>query len=132
MDQLDDRKFAQLCRNFIDAAAPAIHNGLEHDSEPETPQRVTHNLRFIFTSVVPFFFKDTMLELASLIAQSGTQKKIALRQDKASIDFADAIAMRLLEDHSLYAIRRFVPEELAMEGRATAQKLNLPNLAKVL
>lgn len=133
MDTLDKKHFAALCRDFIDAAAPAIHNGLEYDSEPETPQKVMTNLRFVFTAAMPYFFRDTMLEMAGMLAPERMQDSIARNQDKAAMAFADTIAARLMADHSLFAIRRFVPKTLnTAEGRDTARQLQLKNLQKIL
>ena len=133
MSTFDRKTFANLCRDFIDAATPAIHDRLEYPQERETQGQALANLRFIFKAAVPYFARDSWYELAVLLGPARYRERNMQRQDHVAFTFAEIIAGRLLEDHGSYAINLMLPKELvSLEGASTALFYGLPNLKQVI
>lgn len=108
------RAYANLCRDFIDSAAPMVTDVMTREYEAISWKAEADNMAFTMRASL-FFSEDTILALFLLLAPFSFPKAlIAYRQDKIATKFADNIAKRLLVNDAFGTdhVRRKLPEEL--------------------
>lgn len=129
------RAYANLCRDFIDAAAPLVSDVLTRDYEVISWTAEKDNMVFALKASA-FFSEDTVLALLLLIAPFSFPKAlIAARQDRIAIKFADHIAQRLLipDGYSTDHVRRKLPEDLrTQDSLQYAEQKRLSHLGRLI
>lgn len=129
------RAYANLCRDFIDAAAPLVSDVLTRDYEVISWTAEMDNMVFALKASA-FFSEDTVLALLLLIAPFSFPKAlIAARQDRIAIKFADHIAQRLLipDGYSTDHIRRKIPSNMqTAKSLCYAEQKNLHGLERLI
>lgn len=129
------RAYANLCRDFIDAAAPLVSDVLTRDYEVISWKAEKDNMVFALKASA-FFSEDTVLALLLLIAPFSLPKAIvAARQDRIAIRFANSMARRLNSadafgtDH----VRRKLPADMmSSEALTYAERHKLQGLQRLI
>lgn len=129
------RGYANLCREFIDKAAPLVTEVYQRNEDHESNPVMIQNFRFAFQAF-NYCAKDTTLEILYLMTPFAFPKAIiAAGQDKAAVRFADNLARRLTGTgaYSIDHIVRMMPRELRSdEGLEYASRKKLAGLAKLI
>ncbi|QQG37223.1 MAG: hypothetical protein HYS17_05535 [Micavibrio aeruginosavorus] len=123
------RAYANLCRDFIDSAAPLVSDVLTREYGATSWKAEKDNMLFA-AKASAFFSEDTLLALLMLLVPFSFPKAlIAARQDRIAIKFADNIAQRLLisDGYSTDHVRRKLPHDMVCPAAlryAEQKKLN--------
>lgn len=129
------RAYANLCRDFIDAAAPLVSDVMTRDYEVISWTAEKDNMVFALRASA-FFSEDTVLALLLLIAPLSLPKSlIAARQDRIAIRFANNMAFRLnTEDaYGTDHVRRKLPADMvSAEALAYAEQHKLQGLQRLI
>ena len=129
------RAYANLCRDFIDAAAPLVSDVMTREYEVISWKAEKDNMLFTLRASA-FFSEDTVLALLMFITPFSFPKAVvAARQDSIAIRFANNIARRLNSadafgtDH----VRRKLPADMmSAEALAYAQRYKLQGLQRLI
>ncbi len=128
------RAYANLCRDFIDAASGFLIEINERDNE--NIMTGLKNLAYCLRSPVPYFFEDTALRAAIFISYfSLPQALLAARQDRIAIKYADSLAQRVIEKDGFSSdlVKRHLPAELKTPSAlAYAEQHKLKGLGRLI
>ena len=109
------RAYANLCREFIDAASGLLVDIHDRGDDIENKMIGLKNLAYCFRGPVPYHFENIALKTAIFISYfSVPQAILAARQDRIAIRFADSLADRITgkDAFSSDMVKRRLPEDL--------------------
>lgn len=130
------RAYANLCRDFINAASPYLVDILERGDDIDDKMIGLKNLAYCFRAPVPYYFENLVLKAAIFISYfSFPQAVLAARQDHIAIKYANSLASRvtLKDAFSSDLIKRRLPDALKTEaGLEYAQQHKLKGLERLI
>jgi|GEM_PF-4872024 hypothetical protein len=130
------RAYANLCREFIDAASPYLVDILDRDEDKDVLKNGLKNLAFCFRAPVTYYFEDLALRAGIFISYFDfPQAVLAARQDHIAIKYANSLAGRITgkEAFSSDLIKRRLPEGLkSAAGLDYAKQHKLAGLERLI